>query len=377
MAKFITNMKNKISKMNENSFILSNPDNMYAIKSYTDTGCYVLNAVLSDGDINKGLPDGKRTMLAGPSSSAKSFLICQMIKAYLIEHTMSLCFLFESEGSSIIEMAKDLDFTKDMMDRIIVIPVETVEDVITQFTNILDEISNENEKNKVKASKATKKKPFEYVPVRAIGVLDSLGMLSTIAEQASALDGTNKADAGRRNKLIKSLARTITMKISKVNIPFVVANHVYANIGGYGGANIISGGGVHYMQDIMLLLYRSKDKEPNKDQIGNIINVKVHKSRYMQENKKVKIYLNFATGMKKFSNIVEIGQKCDIIEKSGKEFYLIDGEEIKMKAVKQNPEKYITAALLQKIGKVIQQDFSFGVIEEDEIEEVEGDRDER
>jgi RecA/RadA recombinase len=375
VAKFLTKIKNEINKMNDNAFILSDPDNIYTIKSYTDTGCYALNAILSDGDINKGLPEGARVMFAGESSSAKSLLITYIIYCYLKKYENSICFLFESEKASIMQMSESLGISKDIMDRIIIIPVTTVEETNTQFIKILDNIIQENKaieiknediikKNKMKKNKDNQK-PLE-IPIRAIGVLDSLGMLSTDFELASVADGTNKADAGRTGKLIKKLGRTITMKIGQIGMPFLIANHVYANIGGYGPLNVVSASGIHYMQDIMLVLGKSKDKNESKEQIGNIITVRDHKSRFMKENQKVKINLNFKTGLNKWSNIVEFGQTYGILEKSGNN-YLIDDVEVKMKEVKKNPEKYINEALLQKIGKAIKEDFSFGIVDDEGV----------
>ena len=91
-------------KSNEHAFLL-HEDNPYDVKSWTDTGCYILNAVLSNGDIFKGLPDGKRIMVSGESSTAKSLFTSFMIGSYLRRHKHSYAVFFETEGATVTSMA--------------------------------------------------------------------------------------------------------------------------------------------------------------------------------------------------------------------------------------------------------------------------------
>ena len=114
----------KIKKITNNEYaFMLNEENPYQVTDWIDTGCYALNAVLSDGDIFKGLPEGKKIMLAGESATAKSLFTSFLIKSYLDNKENSKVIFFESEGSSTVDMAKIANIPED---RMIILPVMTV-----------------------------------------------------------------------------------------------------------------------------------------------------------------------------------------------------------------------------------------------------------
>ena len=61
-----------------NSFV----DQYADVTSYTDTGSYILNGLIS-GSIYKGLPGNKITALAGESATGKTFFLMGMIRQFL------------------------------------------------------------------------------------------------------------------------------------------------------------------------------------------------------------------------------------------------------------------------------------------------------
>ena len=61
--------------------------NQYAdVDSYTDTGSYILNALLS-GSIYKWLPCNKITALAGEAATGKTFFLIGIIRQLLSDHS--------------------------------------------------------------------------------------------------------------------------------------------------------------------------------------------------------------------------------------------------------------------------------------------------
>lgn len=204
----------KIAK-NDFAFQLDDKDNPYTVNTWIDTGCYAINAALSDADIFKGIPTGKRVVIAGPSGVAKSLFIMYIVKAYLDAVENSYIVAFESEGATITEMAKNYNVPED---RMIILPVTTVEEFKTQCVNVLDDI--------IEQRNADKKNPPNFMMV-----LDSLGMLGTEKEYNDAVNDTGKADMTRA-KQIRSIFRLITLKLTLSNTTFLMSNHTMANIGG-------------------------------------------------------------------------------------------------------------------------------------------------
>jgi RecA/RadA recombinase len=350
-SSFFKQLQKKSKELNKQTFLLNDENNIYSINGVTDSGCYILNAMLCDGDIFGGIPDGKRIMLSGKSKTGKSLFMCYMIKAYLLAHATATAIIYESEGAPLIEMAKKINMP---MDRVIIVPISTVEELTQHSNQILDQIVAHNKENPNNKDKV-------------IMALDSVGMLSTNAEIESALSNDGKADAGRRAGKLKAWARTTSLKIPTAGVPFIIINHVYASQQKY-VSDIVSGGeGLMYLCDISLILTKAKDKE-GKEQIGNIMKIRNDKSRFIKENRSVEVNMNFKTGMNQYSSLVELGQKLNILKKEGIS-YIMGKTKVRMKTVRENPQDYLKDELLNNIGEAIKHDLEFGsgdlIIEED------------
>ena len=368
---------NTLKRVSENKMAFTiDEDNPYEVKNWIDTGCYALNAILSDGDIFKGIPDGKRIMISGESGVAKSLFMAIMVKAYLDQVENSTCVFFESEASTVIEMAKSIGIADD---KILIVPVQTVEEFRSQATRMLDKIIEVNEKikkgNKLievenkKKKNADNQKPLKPLH-KPIFILDSLGNLGTLAE--SEIIVTDKRSKGKqtrdmtRAQLIRGMSRTISLKIAMAQIPLIFTNHTYKVMAEYTPDETSGGGGTKYMCDISLILTKAKEKDASKKQSGIIITMQSRKSRYMKENKTVKILISFARGMYRFSDIVNKATELEVLKKADNQNYCFPPDydkaaKVKMKEVRMHASKYFTGDLLDATRDAIKADFSFGI----------------
>ena len=367
MDSVLKNIK-KLAK-NNYAFSLSDKNNPYVVKSYIDTGCYVLNAVVGNGDIFSGMPMGKRITLAGATSTAKSFFGAHMIKSFLSEVENSYAIFFESEGSTISEMATNLDIPAD---RMIILPVMTVEEFKIQSVSILDGILEERTKEKTdnkllidknnKDRKKAKKDGIEFIetpqPVapKYILCLDSIGMLASEKEVKDAQDGKNTVDMTRA-KAVKSVFRLITMKLSLTETTLITIAHSYQTMEMFSKAVVSGGTGLGYASDVVLILSKAKQKEGT-DHIGANITCNVSKSRYIPEGQKVKVQILFKKGMSKYSSLVDMAYEYNIFKKDGNNFILPDETKVSMKEVRSKPEEYILP-FLDQIRDEIFNRFSF------------------
>ncbi len=190
-------------------------------ETFVDTGSYIFNALVS-GSIFGGVSGNKITAISGESSTGKTFFALAVIKNFLDENPDGYCLYFDTEAAitkSLLE-SRGLDIS-----RIVVINVVTVEEFRTKALKAVDLY--------LKKSKEERKPCFF--------VLDSLGMLSTNKEINDALTDNDKRDMTKAS-LIKGAFRMLTLKLGQAEIPMIVTNHIYANVGGYGAPTVQSGG---------------------------------------------------------------------------------------------------------------------------------------
>ena len=308
-------------------------------ETFVDTGSYIFNALVS-GSIFGGVSGNKITAISGESSTGKTFFALAVIKNFLEENPEGYCLYFDTEAAitkSLLE-SRGLDVS-----RIVVINVVTVEEFRTKALKAVDIYLKKPKEDR---------KPCFFV-------LDSLGMLSTNKEINDALAESEKRDMTKAS-LIKGAFRMLTLKLGQAEIPMIVTNHIYANVGGYGAPTVQSGGsGLKYSASTIIELSKSKEKDGT-EIIGNIIKAKTFKSRLSKENQEVSIRLYYdERGLDRYYGLLELGQLGGLWEnKAGR--YEINGKKIYGKQILANPEEYFTDEVMQKLDEIARKEFSYG-----------------
>ena len=207
-------------------------------------------------------------------------------------------------------------------------------------------------------------------------VLDSLGLLSTSKEMEDSLEGKDTRDMTKA-QVIKAAFRVLTLKLAKVNVPMLVTNHVYDLVGSYVPMKELGGGtGLKYAASTIAMLTKKKEKDPSGEVVGNIIRVKMYKSRLSKEQKDVEVLLTFDQGLDKYYGLLNIAEKYNIIKKVSTRFELPDGSKVFGKAINANPEKYFTPDIMAQLEVAAQKEFTYGTadvnehVEEDDDESV-------
>jgi hypothetical protein len=135
-------------------------------------------------------------------------------------------------------------------------------------------------------------------------VIDSIGNLASKKEVEDALDGKSVADMSRA-KAMKSLFRMVTPHLTLKDIPMVVVNHTYKEIGLY-PKDIVSGGtGIMYSADNVWIIGRQQDKDGT-DLAGYHFVINVEKSRYVKEKSKIPITVSFDGGINRWSGFMDL-----------------------------------------------------------------------
>jgi len=307
--------------------------------SFVDTGSYILNALCS-GSIFGGLPQNKVTALAGESSTGKTFFALSIVKNFLDQNPDGEVAYFESESA----ISKDMMEVRGIRTKNVgLVPVTTVQEFRTQAIKIVDEYM--------------KFKKEDRPPM--LFVLDSLGMLSTTKEVQDATDGKETRDMTRA-QVIKSIFRILSLKLGQAGIPLIVTNHTYDVVGAYVPTKEMGGGtGLKYAASSILFLSKKKEKDGT-EQVGNIIKVKAHKSRFTKENSIVETRLFFdERGLDKYYGLLELGQQHGVFERVGNRVKTEHGN-VYPSAIYKDPEKYFTPDVLQALDECAKKEFCYG-----------------
>ena len=309
------------------------------VTSYTDTGSYILNALIS-GSIYKGLPGNKITALAGESATGKTFFLMGMIRQFLKDNKKGGVIFFESESAITHDMFEEREIDNN---RVTMLPVSTVEEFRTQAMTIL---------KRVQETPESERHPLLFC-------LDSLGQLSTSKEVADVASGSEKRDMTRA-PMIKGAFRVLTIQLGKLGIPLVVTNHTYDSIGSlYPTKELAGGSGLKYSADNIIFLSKRKEKDGT-DVVGNIIHCRNYKSRLTVENKMVDVLLRYDTGLDRYHGLIDLAVDHGIFNKVSTRIELPDGTKMFAKNIMQNPEKYFTKEILDRIDVACGAEFKYG-----------------
>jgi hypothetical protein len=156
---------------------------------------------------------------------------------------------------------------------------------------------------------------------RIMIIIDSIGNLASKKEVEDALDGKSVADMSRAKQL-KSLFRMITPHLSLKDIPMVVINHTYKEIGLY-PKDIVGGGtGSYYGSDNIWILGRQQDKDGTEVQGYHFV-INIEKSRYVKEKSKIPITVSFEGGINRWSGLLDVAIDGGYIVKPKNGWYAV------------------------------------------------------
>jgi RecA/RadA recombinase len=262
-------------------------------KDMIQTSIPIINVALS-GRLDGGLTPGL-TMWAGPSKHFKTAFSLLMAKSYLDKYPDAALLFYDSEFGTPQSYFETFGID---MDRVLHTPVTDVEqlkfDIMQQLTSV---------------------ERGDHLMI----VIDSIGNLASKKEVEDALDGKSVADMSRA-KQMKSLFRMVTPHLSLKDIPMVVVNHTYKEIGLY-PKDIVGGGtGSYYSADNIFILGRQQEKDGTELTGYNFI-INVEKSRYVKEKSKIPVSVSFDGGLSKWSGLLDVALESGHVIKPSNGWY--------------------------------------------------------
>jgi len=256
-------------------------------KDMATTPVPILNVALS-GSIDGGLTSGL-TIVAGPSKHFKSNLSLLMASAYMEKYKDAVCLLYDTEFGITPEYLKAMNVDPA---RCLHTPVEHVEQLKFDITKQLENIERGD---------------------KVVIVIDSVGNLASKKELDDALDGKNVADMSRA-KALKSLFRIVTPYLTTRDIPMIVINHTYKEIGLF-PKDIMSGGtGIYYSANQIFFMGRQQEKDGTEIAGYNFM-IGVEKSRFVKEKTRLPLSITWDGGINKWSGLLDVGLDTGWIRK--------------------------------------------------------------
>ena len=333
---FLTDVAKEIG--NEYAGLVSDGVSAGDSTNFIDTGSHIFNALVS-GSIYGGVPSNKITAIAGESSTGKTFFCLGIVKHFLDNNPDAGVVYFESESAISKQMIEDRGIASD---RMLIVPVATIEQFRTQACRILENYEDSPEENR---------QPLMFV-------LDSLGMLST-EKEISDVSADKQVRDMTKSQLIKGAFRVLTLKLGKVNVPMLVTNHTYDVIGSYVPTKEMGGGsGLKYASSTIVYLSKKKEKDGT-EVVGNIIKCKAQKSRLTKENSQIETRLYYDKGLDRYYGLLELGERGGLWKNvAGR--YEMNGKKVYAKQILKDPETYFTAEVMQALDEIAAQEFRYG-----------------
>jgi RecA/RadA recombinase len=270
-----------------------NVSKFFTKKDMIPTSIPIINVALS-GRLDGGLTPGL-TMWAGPSKHFKTAFSLLMAKSYLDKYPDAALLFYDSEFGTPQSYFDSFGIDTN---RVLHTPITDVEQL--KF-DIMQQLQNVDRGD------------------RLMIVIDSIGNLASKKEVDDALDGKSVADMSRA-KQMKSLFRMVTPHLSIKDIPMVVVNHTYKEIGLY-PKDIVGGGtGSYYSADNIFILGRQQEKEGT-EVIGYNFIINVEKSRYVKEKSKIPVSVSFDGGISKWSGLLDVALESGHVIKPSNGWY--------------------------------------------------------
>tara|TARA_B110000967_G_scaffold115190_1_gene117869 strand:- start:3450 stop:4499 length:1050 start_codon:yes stop_codon:yes gene_type:complete len=283
----------KNSTIKESSILTDSK--FFSTKDLIQTSVPALNVALS-GKLDGGLTPGL-TVFAGPSKHFKTAFAMMLAKSYLEKYDDAIILFYDSEFGA--PQSYFTSFGIDT-DKVVHTPITDIEqlkhDVMSQINGF---------------------ERGDHVMI----IVDSIGNLASKKEVDDALEGKSVADMTRA-KQMKSLFRMITPHLSIKDIPCVVVNHTYMEIGMFPKAIVSGGTGIMYSADNVYIIGRQQEKTGS-DLVGYNFIINVEKSRFVREKSKIPVEVKFDGGISKWSGLLDMAQESGHVVKPSNGWYQV------------------------------------------------------
>lgn len=290
------------------------------INTFDDTGCCMLNALLSGRIVDGGFPEGRMTVLAAPSSVGKSYIGLQA--AALAQKKGKRILIFDSENAIDREFASNLGLD---VSKVKYFPVKSIEQCKNSMYAFLDFVDKQGMKGQF------------FI------LVDSLGGMMSEMDFKRLEDESTSADMGTLAKSMKGFIKMMTIMSARTKTTIVCTNHIFDNPGQMFPSiekNMSGGKSVKYFSSTVLQLSAVQVKEDDKNiktgdeaaigskgMTGIAIRGLSIKNRVVKPYMEGGMYISWQKGLRKYYGLLDLAQEFDLIyNKAGKLYVRAENE---------------------------------------------------
>ena len=295
-------------------------DALSNINTFDDTGCCMLNALLSGKIVGGGFPEGRMTVLAAPSSVGKSYIGLQA--AALAQKKGKRILIFDSENAIDREFATNLGLD---VSKVKYFPVKSIEQCKNSMYAFLDFVDKQGMKGQF------------FI------LVDSLGGMMSEMDFKRLEDESTSADMGTLAKSMKGFIKMMTIMSARTKTTIVCTNHIFDNPGQMFPSlekNMSGGKSVKYFSSTVLQLSAVQVKEGDADRktgdeaaigskgmTGIAIRGLSIKNRVVKPYMEGSMYISWQKGLRKYYGLLELAQEFDLIYNKAGKLYIRATEE--------------------------------------------------
>lgn len=300
-------MTKLLERLQKNSTIkdteILNKSKFFNDKDMIQTPVPMINVALS-GKLDGGLSPGL-TVFAGPSKHFKTAFALMLAKSYMDKYEDAVVLFYDSEFGSPQSYFDSFGIDTS---RVLHTPITDIEQLKHDSMQQLNNLERGD---------------------HVIVIVDSVGNLASKKEVEDALEGKSVADMTRAKQL-KSLFRMVTPHLTIKDIPMVVVNHTYKEVGLF-PKDVVSGGtGIYYSADNIYIIGRQQEKD-GQELVGYNFIINVEKSRHVREKSRIPVEVTFEGGISKWSGLLAVALEAGFVVKPSNGWYSRRGEEQKFR----------------------------------------------
>ena len=306
----------------------------------TSTGSLGLDIALGIG----GLPKGRIIEIYGPESSGKTTLTLHCVAEE--QKKGGICAFVDAEHALDPQYAKELGVN---LEELLISQPDTGE----QALEIVDTLVRSGAVSMV--------------------VVDSVAALTPKSELEGDMGDSN---VGVQARLMSQAMRKLTGSISRSNCMVIFINQIRMKIGVmFGSPETTTGGNaLKFYSSVRLDIRRIGAIKDREEVVGNATRVKVVKNKVAPPFKQVEFDIMYGEGISKTGELLDLGVKAGVVEKSGAWFSYGDermgqGRENSKQYLKDNPK--VALEIEDKIRASHGLDFNMGAETSDEADVVE------
>lgn len=292
------------------------------INNFEDTGCYILNALLS-GDLKGGFPEGRMSVLAAPSSVGKSYIGLQT--AAIAQKKGKHVIIFDSEFAIDKEFATNMGLDISKVQYFPVKSVEQCKNAIFKFLNFVYE---------------------NNMSGQFFVLIDSLGAMISEMDYKRLEKESDAADMGTAAKAMKQLIKVCCTMSGQTNTTIICTNHIYDDpnqlYSPIGGEKPMPGGrAVRYLPSTIVQMSATNIKEGDdkrkikdeaavgsKDIVGIAVTGTSIKNRVCKPYMKADMYISWERGLSPYYGLFDLASDFDLLTNKAGRIYITETGEL-------------------------------------------------